>query len=43
MVEDRWSACRESLEEMEVSGDGVNGGELEALVGKFDIHAMHLR
>src|SRR6266404_9775860 len=26
MVEDRWLACRETLEETEVSGDGVNGG-----------------
>src|SRR6266404_4637355 len=26
MVEDGWLACRETLEEMEVSGDGVNGG-----------------
>src|SRR6266404_5687882 len=25
-VEDGWLACRETLEETEVSGDGVNGG-----------------
>src|SRR6266404_7846313 len=30
-VEDGWSACRETLEETEVSGDGVNGGVCKSL------------